>query len=275
MRIAFFILASVFCSCNHPVSEGSLNANASGNNLNTGARENIRNLDVKENNLDTNVNVGSFKVDVYEDNELIGRYFYVNRLLKEKILPTSAPDAREQIIKYYYKENGEYDRLEITKGQDSFFEEFYDQQMQDFQVHREVLTSKDIKLPLATDVLSSEVSDLANVFSVADNYDDFKTDTRIEGNKKIIKFTGFNKRIGFERYTMTFRSGSLPILIKDYELILENNYPSKELYKTDEGELTKEYLYKDKKIIKLVYKFIDNDNQTALREKRFDYHELK
>ena len=89
-----------------------------------------------------------------------------------------------------------------------------------------------------------------------------------------MKFTGFNKNIWFQPSTITLVAGNNPIYIKDYELTLENSYPTKESLKTDDGELTKTYSYKDEKLIGVVYKFTDLENQTTSLTKRFEYHEL-
>ena len=73
---------------------------------------------------------------------------------------------------------------------------------------------------------------------------------------------------------MTFRSGALPILVKNYELTLNNSFPIKESLKTDDGELTKTYSYNNGKLTAIVYQFTDLENRTRSLEKRFEYHEL-
>ena len=91
-------------------------------------------------------------------------------------------------------------------------------------VQYSILQSKGIELPLP-DIAADEVSDISNILSVADNYSDFKLETQNDGNRKILKFTGFNKNIRFQPSTITLVAGNNPIYIKDYELTLENSYP--------------------------------------------------
>lgn len=218
--------------------------------------------------------LGNFSVDGYIDNELVSRSFFRNGLLIREIAFNTQTKKQESEVTYFYKKNAEFDHAEV-KSADGSKEKGpeVDKYQLDFLVQYEFLESKGIEFPLP-DIVPDAVSDLSRIFSIADNYSDFKTDSRTDGNRKITKFTGFNKSIGYERYAMTFRSGALPILIKDYELTLENGYPLKELYKTNDGELTREYSYKDGKLIGVVYKFTDLENRTNSLEKRFEYHEL-
>ena len=146
--------------------------------------------------------------------------------------------------------------------------------MQDFEANRETLTSNTIKLPFAAEIITPEIDDLANIFSVAGNYDDFKKETTVKGNQKMIRFTGFNKRLDFKNSPMALVIRNNSMLVKDYELTLENGYPTKESLETDDGELTKTYSYKDGKLVDVVYQFTDLENRTNSLEKRFEYHKL-
>lgn len=218
-----------------------------------------------------NLNAESFRVDAYEDDELVARYLYDKGLLQEGISYNVQTKEQELITKYYYKENGEYDQLEVTKGKNKVLEQFYNKLGRDYYFQYEFLQSKNIKLPVAAEILSSEVRDLSNVLSVADKYNDFKKEAEINGNQTTIRFIGFNKNIRFYPSTITLFIPENTI-INDYELILKDNYLQKELYRIFDGELTREYSYdKDKKIVKVIYKFSGAEIQSSL-EKRFNFH---
>ena len=219
--------------------------------------------------------VGNFRVDIYEDNKLFCRSFFRNGLLIKDIGYNTQTKKPESVVKFFYKKNGEYDRIEVS-GADWMKEMIpeIDKSNQDFLVQYEFLKSKNIEFPLPN-IVTGEVTDLSNIFSVADNYNDFKTESRTDGTQKFIRLIGFNKKIRFHHSTIAFLIGNDSILIKDYELTLENNFPSKELYKTDAGDLTKTYSYKDRKLISVVYQFTDVENQTNYLTKRFDYHDLR
>lgn len=231
------------------------------------------NINVKDSSLKTVLNKDILKVDSYEDKKLTGSYFYDKGILQKEVWYNSSSKGQEQIVKYYYQKDGEYDRLEIIKGQDSSFDEFNNKLMRDFIVQHRFLESKNIEIPFS-EIVSSEVRDLSNVFSVADNYDDFKREIKINGNQKTIKFTDFNKNIRFYPSTITGYIHDNDT-IRDYELTLTDNHPSKEIYKTDVGELIKEFFYKDNKLVKLVYRFSNEKKQSRSLEKKFDYYDLK
>lgn len=215
---------------------------------------------------------GNFRVDEYVDKELVRAAFFRDGLLVRGIAYNTQTKRKESEVEYFYTKDGDFERLKITKG-DPVLHDIFTQSAKDLEFQSELLKSKGIEFPLP-DIVTDAVSDLSRIFSIADNYSDFKTDTRIDGNQKVIKFIDFNKKVGFERSVMTFRAGGIPILIKDYELTLENDSPTKESLKTDEGELIKTYSYKDGRLIGVVYQFTDLENQTNTLEKRFEYHEL-
>jgi hypothetical protein len=264
MKIVLLIFFGFLSFCSQPIHEGGLD---------TSAKENNTIINAKAKNLNTIAKEGNFKVDIYEDNNLIGSYLYDNGLLQQELFPANSSENQEQITKYYYKENGVYDRLEVIKGQDSTSDDWLDRLMRDFQFHRETLNAKGIQFPLASELLSSEVSDLSNVLSVANGYDDFKKETITEENRKIIRFVGFNKNI---RFYPSYITMFIPenTFIKDYELTLTDNFPQKEVYKTDDGVLVREYFYSNKKIVKVMNKFIDKNDDSSF-ERRFEYQKLE
>lgn len=122
---------------------------------------------------------------------------------------------------------------------------------------------------------SLNVSNLSDVLSVADNYDDFKTESEIKGDRKTIKFIDFNKTIRFHYSPMSLLilKGDF-ITIRDYLLTLQNGFPALEVCRTSDGELTKTYSYKDGQLIGVVYRFTNLQNQSNSLEKRFHYHKF-
>lgn len=281
MKTFVTILVSVFCllccSSRDPISENEvskdLNVSTNGpSNLIANQNSNIYGNEDPRINTGGHIKLQSFKVDIYQDNELMSSVFFRNGRMFKQIGYNTQTKKQESEVAYFYKENGEYDRSEV-KGEDGVKEVNLeaDKYERDFLFQSEFLKAKAIEFPLAA-LLPDEVRDLSDIFSVADNSDDFKTETRIDGNQKVIKFIGFNKNIRFKPSVLTIFIPNNTV-VKDYELMLKDNYPQKESYKTDRGELTKEYFYDDKKIVKLVYKLKDIGDQTSL-EKRFDYHKL-
>ena len=221
---------------------------------------------------------GDQQIREYVDGKLQSTSVYRSgRLIRDLIYNTETKELTTE-IEYFYKENGELDYEKVVRG------EYYDdsedaalarkQAEKDFKFQVGLLNSKGIRFPLA-DIVGEEVNDLASVFSVADNYRDFKTESQVDGSQKQIKLTGFNKKIRFDASTIESLIEDNPILIKEYELTLKHNFPSKEIYRTGSGELTKIYSYKDGKLIGIVYRFTDLENRTNALEKRFEYHELK
>ncbi len=281
MKTYVTTLISVFflwcCSCHEPILRNGVNKGLSvhtSRNSNFIANQNSKtygNEDPKNDN-DRHIKLQSFKVDIYQDNELVSSVFFRRGVIVRGIGYNTQTKTQESEVEYFYKKNGEYDHTEV-KGEDRVKEVNLeaDKYERDFLFQSGFLKDKAIEFPLAA-LLADEVSDLSLIFSVAANYSNFKTETQIDGNLKVIKFIGFNKGIRFKPSIITLFIPDNTV-IKDYELVLKDNYPQKELYKTEEGELTKEYFYDDNKIVKLIYKFNSMGDQTSL-EKRFDYHKL-
>jgi hypothetical protein len=144
----------------------------------------------------------------------------------------------------------------------------------DFKVWRDFLESRDILFPLA-DIVYNDVSDLSNIFSIAENYTDFKTETQTDGNRKVIKLIGFNKTSRFNNSPISLLTGDGDFIhIQNYALTLERSFPVKEIYDTNKGEFTKTYSYKDGKLTRVAYRFTNLENKTNTLTKRFQYHRL-
>lgn len=283
MKICIYLVISVmcFCSCS---TQGAGSSTGNNKNLVVNTSNQSSKIDPNGNqsaytNKTTEVSInsrrqpGSFRVDSYEDIKLVSRSLFQRGQLKKEISYNLESKSEEFITEYFYTKNGDFERLKVTKGDDSVLNEIFTQSVKDLEFQNQILNSNGIEFPLP-DIAADEVRDLSKILAVADNYSDFKTETQNDGNRKIIKFVGFNKNIRFQPSTITLVVGNNPIHIKDFELTLENNFPIKESLKTDDGELTKTYSYEDGRLTGLVYKFTDLQNQSSSLEKRFEYHDL-
>lgn len=263
------------CSCQGRSAETGTNKGSTPHATNVVANENLNantGAPLKD-QASNRKKLGNFRVDAFIDNKLVSRSTYRNGLCIRYITFNTETKRPESEVEYSYK-NGELDRTKVIQGDASKDAELdADKSNQDFLFQSKLLGSKGIEFPLP-DIVADEVRDISNILSVADNYSDFKTETQNDGNRKIMKFIGFNKSIRFQPSTITLVAGNNPINIKDFELTLENSYPTKESLKTNDGELTKTYSYKDEKLIGVVYQFTDLENRTNSLEKRFEYHEL-
>lgn len=213
------------------------------------------------------------KVEEYEDGKLIGISFFESGLLKKDITYNTQNNTEEFVTKYHYDKNGKYQKMEYLKKPDylegGVLDEINDQDIKDFEYQVDFLKSKDITFNLPN-LVADEVAALAHILSVADNYKDYKKEVIQKGNNKIIKFKEFNKNMGFRRSRMeTFIHADENVPIKDYELILENNHPVKEIYTAKDRVLTKNYFYEDKKLVKVLWSIIGPWKVTL--EKKFVY----
>lgn len=280
MKVSVFMLITVFYfgSCSTPKANLTL---AENNHLAvqietvSGVNTNNQTSERQIVGINKTKNSKNFRVDSYEENKLFNRYFFRNDLLVKSIGYNTQTNRKESEIKYFYKKNGEYDRLEIVEGNQlkELIPEI-EESVRDFYFQSQLLLSNNIEFPLF-DIVGAEINDLAKILSTKDNYNDFKIETQIDGNQIVIKLIDFNKKIRFDHSAITFVTGNSLILIKDYELKLENNFPSKEIYKTDNGELTKTYSYKDGKLTNVIYQFTNSENQINTLTKRFEYHQLQ
>jgi len=219
--------------------------------------------------------LGNFRVDAFIGNERVSRSTYRDGLCVRDITFNTQTKKQEGETEYSYKKNGELDHVKVIQGDKSRETQLEaEKSNQDFLFQYSILQSKGIELPLP-DIAADEVRDLSKILAVADNYKDFKTESQADGNRKVIRFVGFNKNVRFEPSTTTLVAGNHPIQIIDFELTLENDVPTKESLKTNDGELTKTYSYKNGKLISVVYRFTDLENRTNSLEKRFEYHESK
>lgn len=264
------------CSCQGRSAETGANKDSTVSTSNIVANENLNantGATLKD-QTSSRKKLGNFRVDAFLDNELVSRSTYREGLCVRYITFNTETKKQESEIEYSYKKSGELDHIKVIQGDESREAQLEaDKYVRDFVVQNQILNSKGIEFPLP-DIAADEVRDLSKILAVADNYSDFKTESRTDGNQKVIRFIGFNKNVRFEPSTTTLVAGNNPIQIKDFELTLENDVPTKETLKTNDGELTKTYSYKDGKLIRVAYQFTDLQNQSNSLEKRFEYHEL-
>jgi hypothetical protein len=232
---------------------------------------------VKKSNVNSTISKDSFRVDAYEDNELISRSFFRKGLLIKSIWFNTQTKKQESEVEYLYKD-GELKRTKIKGESASIYSELEaDRSERDFQFRLGILKSKNIEIPYAK-MFGNEVNDLSEILSVADNYNDFRTEIIENGNQKTIKFTSFNKNISLKHSIISMLihlyGTKINFTIKDYELTLEDNHPSKEIFDTDDGEVVREFFYKEGRVTKIVYRYTNLENQTNSLEKRFAYHKL-
>ncbi|GHV45422.1 hypothetical protein FACS1894180_7940 [Bacteroidia bacterium] len=200
----------------------------------------------------------------YQDSIKSNVYYYHKFLLiKEEVYNTSNGQVYT-IIEYRYNKN-DFDTL-IVHGIDMN----YDRYKRDDIVRYDFIQSKEINV-LFSEIISSEISDFANVLSVAENYDDFKTDSIINGSKKTVKFIGFNKNIRFYPSYITMFIPDNTFII-DYEYTVNKNHLETEKYILDDGTLLRTYFYDKERVIKVEYLFTEKESgETFSFEKRFEY----
>ena len=281
MKLYIFLLTTFICfwSCSSQKSSSEPGANytSAGQTSNVVANDNPINKTgraIKDQTSNCR-KLGTFRVDAFIDNELVSRSTYLKGLCIRYITFNTETKRQESEIEYFYKQGGELYQTKVIQGDDSREAQLEaEKSNQDLCFQYNILQSKGIEIPLP-DIAADEVRDISNILSVADNYSDFKTETQNHGNRNIIKFVGFNKNIRFDPSTITLVVGNNPIHIKDYEIILEHRYPSKEVLTIEGGELIKMFTYKDGRLVRLIYRFTDDESHTSILEKRFEYRELK
>ena len=224
---------------------------------------------------DPSLKTHSFKVDSYVDGELESSDFYQNGRIHKRVAYSTQTKKPDGEVRYLYKEDGGLERVEIKEPNGSpKIDPDLKRYNEDLELQLRIIRSKGIDFPLP-DIVESEVRDLSSILSASERYSDFTPETQINGNQKVIRFVGFNKTGRFHHSIFTYLIGNGDFIkIQDYELTLESSFPTKEFLKTDDGELTRTYSYKDGKLTAVAYRFTDLQNQSTSLEKRFEYHVL-
>ena len=201
-------------------------------------------------------------VKVYENGKQQSVKTFVNGILtKEESVYELDKRKIKGVTRYYYAKDGKINATEEWKNgkkishQDRDFD-FDVNLVAQYLYSVDLLKKKGIEIPLPG-LIFSQLKDTATVFDIADTQNDFKKETSADGDLKSIKFIGFNKNIRFDPTLLEIGSDQI---VTGYELVLKNNFPSKEIYNTGASELKnvssaeiiREYFYTDKRLIKLV-----------------------
>jgi hypothetical protein len=248
MKIIAFVFLSLVCFLSCSISAGSANV---GNNR----KESVR-------------------VDAYENNELLETFFFQDGLNVKLITYNTQTKKKEHETALFYK-NGEFDYAKIdgaiaSKESNVEIKRSFDE----LNFQYDVLKAKGVNFPLPT-IVADEVRDLSEVLSVADYHHDYKTESQVEGDQKTIKFIGFDKTSRFHYSTMALLIGAGDfITVKDYSLTTRSGFPALEVYRLNEGELTKTYSYKDGRLTGVVYGLTNLKNELKSLDERFEYHAL-
>ena len=258
MKILLFFLLSVLCCCGN-IDHGHL----------VNIRENTKTIGFQEN--------GDFRVDEYESKKLLAQYFYQKELLKKVSYYDSKTGTEEGRIVYSYDGDRKLKKVGVIKGEE--FGDTVHWGKYNLRLRKEFLETKNIEFPSGLDFISDEVRDLAKMFYEIDE-NDFKGKIENDGTKKVLKFSDLNKKLSFvdrrraiRLYSYTSDFFGEDVFVNEYELTLKDNYPVKEVYITRKGSLTREYLYKHRKIIAVTNKFLGKDKKVSF-ERRFEYHKL-
>ncbi len=206
----------------------------------------------------------NFKITEFQDNIRTNIYYYNgDNLLNEQFI-YNHDNTTNCIIQYSYNDN-KFDSLKVKKGVDLE----YNQLMLDDISAYDYLLSKGIKIKFP-EIVFSEIRDISNILSVADEYSDFKIDTKIIKNEKIISFIGFNKNIRFYPSYLT-RFIHENEIIKDYVYAVEDDNVQWEKFLLYDGVLKRTYTYnRNNTIAKVLYEF-NSVRGKLLFEKKFEY----
>lgn len=215
----------------------------------------------------------NIRVDTYEDGKLVNRHFFLNGELLKLVTYNVELGTEEFEIDYNFSDGGGFESLKVIKGNEPVLSEYFTEEAMNFQLQSRILRSKSVVLPNA-EIVPDLVSDISWFLSSPDSYPEVKAETSTHEGRKILKLRHLNKKIGYERSRMIFRSGGIPILVREYRLTMEDQFPTEEYVKTDGGELVRTYVYTGERLTGVSSKFTDLENRTNSLEKRFEYHEL-
>ncbi|MGC4129277.1 MAG: hypothetical protein QM564_06890 [Bergeyella sp.] len=203
-------------------------------------------------------------INEYVDNKKVSTYYYNSSqvLEKEEIYNTDT-NTIESELEYHYKNNS-FDTLIVKKGIDLE----YDHLVRDNKAAYEIVSANGIKF-LYPEIVSNEIRDISNILSVVEESD--IKETKTDGNKQTISFTGLNKNI---RFYPSDISGFIPetTVLIDYQYTLDRDLITAEKYVTNSGVLVKTYSYNSEKISKILYEFDSKEHGKVSFEKRFDYN---
>jgi len=214
------------------------------------------------------------------DNVLF-RYFYEKDLLVKSVTHNLETKKDEKIIKYYYNEDGSLKRHDAVLGED--ISDLMRPTLSDDIAQTDFLKSKGLKLPFP-DLIWDKLYGTSTMLAIGDyKGNDFKKEIQVTGNKKTIRYIGLNKTVHFSSISVGIAPDEI---IKDYTLVLKDDFLFKEIYTTgksnlkriESGELINKYFYDNNhKLLKVIStsNYIRNSKlDKTSSERRFEYEDL-
>jgi hypothetical protein len=206
-------------------------------------------------------------IKVVNDNQYEGLYYLNTKGLITKFVYQDSTHSRDIILTYSYTETGSIEKINYAGGNnDDFFEEEIEKKNMSDAIYRTAfLEQKGIQFPLPF-INSSELGDIANLFSVRDKYQ-----TRVKGLEKIILFDSLNLKISFRSSIDKY----IPHLmaINKYKVTLNGKNLANEEYVFEGGILVRSYSYdKQGRLMSIVWTCVyEGDLKKYSEIKKFSY----
>lgn len=249
MKIIAFLCVSLLCFCQYSGNAG----NAQDNRQTDAAVNRAPGKVNAENNLAPAAKKGDLKINVYQNNKLAASYIYDKNVFQEAVFPNA-------------DDNGK------AVEDNPILKDFADKTAADNLSYYEFLASKNIKIPFP-EPISGKISDTAQVLTLLeDDSEEIKKETSVNAGKKTLKFTSINDFIRLypsEIPSSVTRTEKL----KNYELVLADDYLHRETFQFQKSRFIREYFYEEDRLIKLVSTSVIN-GKTKSEEIRFEYEKL-
>jgi hypothetical protein len=195
--------------------------------------------------------IGNVKIDTYWDDKLIKTEVFRDGLRRH--YTGYFDDGKiETELEEFYTKDGSYDDTKVVKSDNYDDSEdgqvFYKKLAFDDEFEREHLVSVGIAIPPAV-FSGNDVQDMSQVLFRAEDKG-LKPKVVTRGNLKTLKYIGLNEVSNFRNsqlstfFHLNELTGFDAFKVKDYELTLRNNYPWREVYRTEFGICFKKYSYK-------------------------------
>jgi hypothetical protein len=204
-------------------------------------------------------------ITVHLNDALQGNYF-LNRNGLIKRVVYYGHNAGNDTLVYDYTNKGEIKKVVLHgAGQViGFNEELEKKNIEDVIFKDSFLRSKGITFPLSF-INSSELGDVATIFSVSDKYKIIS-----EQDRKIILFDSLNQRIRFNSLIEKYISNSN--LIEKYKITLDKGLLIMEELFFEDGVLVRKYRYnKKERLVSISYHCTYRDKSVLSEAKKFDY----
>ena len=182
-------------------------------------------------------------VSVYKDEIKESQNFFTDKWILKKQDLFNSEGKKVNSLDFFYTKN-KFDSITFKGEVLVFDKEGFDKYFDDIEVKLNILRKRKIIVPYAF-LNGSEVSDIANVFSVSDNFDEKKID-----GYRVIIFNNLNENIRFYPSDIE-RFIPQNSLVYKYELTLKNDFVMKEVFDFTDGKLIRIYDYNERKLIKI------------------------